>query len=108
MAWSRPTLTPGINRRDFLRRASLVGLSSAALVDPAGGQPAKRVTAETNFGKVRGVEAGGIKIFKGIPYGASTTGSHRFMPPADPARWTGVRDALEYGPSAPQRDPAAP
>ena len=108
MAWSRPILTPGINRRDFLRRASLVGLSSAALVEPAGGQPAKRVTAETNFGKVRGVEAGGIKIFKGIPYGASTTGSHRFMPPADPVRWTGVRDALEYGPSAPQRDPAAP
>ena len=108
MAWSRPILTPGINRRDFLRRASLVGLSSAALVESAGGQPAKRVTAETSFGKVRGVEAGGIKIFKGIPYGASTTGSHRFMPPSDPVRWTGVRDALEYGPSAPQRDPSAP
>ena len=107
MAWSRPILTPGINRRDFLRRASLVGLSSAAVVERAGGQPAKRVTSETSFGKVRGVEAGGIKIFKGIPYGASTTGSHRFMPPADPVRWTGVRDALEYGPSAPQRDPSA-
>ncbi len=29
------------------------------------------------------------------------------MAPADPAAWTGVRDALEYGHSAPQRDPAA-
>ncbi len=27
------------------------------------------------------------------------------MPPAAPARWTGVRDAIAYGPSAPQREP---
>jgi para-nitrobenzyl esterase len=30
------------------------------------------------------------------------------MPPAEPADWSGVRDALAYGHSAPQRDPAAP
>jgi para-nitrobenzyl esterase len=54
---------------------------------------------------VRGVEAAGIKTFKGIPYGASTAGRNRFMPPRDPAAWTGVRDVLEYGPSAPQREP---
>jgi para-nitrobenzyl esterase len=27
------------------------------------------------------------------------------MPPEDPTAWSGVRDALEYGPSAPQREP---
>ena len=32
---------------------------------------------------------------------------NRFMPPADPAKWTGVRDALEFGHSAPQTEPGA-
>ena len=64
--------------------------------------------AETAFGRVRGVDVQGIKTFKGIPYGASTAGKNRFMPPAKPASWTGVRDALQYGPSAPQRNPDAP
>ena len=56
-------------------------------------------------GAIRGIDAAGIKVFKGIPYGASTAGKNRFMPPAEPAKWTGVRDALAYGPSAPQREP---
>jgi para-nitrobenzyl esterase len=30
------------------------------------------------------------------------------MPPVEPAKWTGVRDALRYGHSAPQHDPTAP
>ncbi len=62
--------------------------------------------AETAFGKIRGEEVQGIKIFKGVPYGATTAGQNRFMPPADPAPWAGVRDALHYGPSTPQSDPA--
>jgi para-nitrobenzyl esterase len=51
------------------------------------------------------MDTAGIKIFKGIPYGASTAGKNRFMPPVAPAKWTGVRDAIEYGSSAPQREP---
>jgi para-nitrobenzyl esterase len=56
---------------------------------------------------VRGTEVSGIKIFKGIPYGASTAGKNRFMPPVAPAKWTDVRDAFAYGASAPQREPGA-
>jgi para-nitrobenzyl esterase len=91
------------NRREFLRQASLTTLSFSVLC----GQDTKFVTAETSLGKVRGIDNAGIKTFKGIPYGVSTAGSNRFMPPIDPGKWTGVRDALEYGHSAPQRDPAA-
>src|ERR1035438_508157 len=96
------------SRREFLRRSAAAALSSSVLLGQNSKQDAKFVTAETTFGTVRGIDNNGIKTFKGIPYGASTAGANRFMPPADPQKWTGVRDALEYGHSAPQRDPAAP
>jgi para-nitrobenzyl esterase len=92
-------------RREFLRQSGLIvaatGFSWPAL---AQGDP---VVAETTYGRVRGTEVSGIKIFKGIPYGATTTGQNRFMPPVAPAKWSGVRDALAYGSSAPQSEPGA-
>jgi para-nitrobenzyl esterase len=51
---------------------------------------------ETQYGKVRGFACNGIHIFRGIPYGASTTGKNRFMPPQKPDPWPGIRSALYY------------
>jgi para-nitrobenzyl esterase len=65
-------------------------------------------TVETNAGKIRGAAVNGIHAFKGIPYGASTAGKNRFMPPVKPEPWSGVRDALHCGRSAPQTIPGAP
>jgi para-nitrobenzyl esterase len=95
-------------RRDFLKYSSALAASGCVFVRKLPAQDAKFVIAETTYGKIRGVDNNGIKVFKGIPYGANTAGANRFMAPSEPAKWTGVRDALEYGHSAPQSDPAAP
>ncbi|MGH9170975.1 MAG: carboxylesterase/lipase family protein [Acidimicrobiales bacterium] len=58
--------------------------------------------ATTPLGRLRGSEAAGAYAFKGIPYGASTAGENRWMPPQPLEPWTGIRDALELGPSCPQ------
>jgi para-nitrobenzyl esterase len=57
---------------------------------------------ETAYGKVQGYVFRGISIYRGLPYGASTAGENRFLPPRPPAPWTGVRSALRYGQTAPQ------
>jgi para-nitrobenzyl esterase len=61
---------------------------------------------ETSSGRIRGFKRNGVYTFKGVPYGASTSGSRRFMPPAPPDPWTGIRNALAYGRVCPQGDSA--
>jgi len=57
--------------------------------------------ARTTVGMVRGFTDSGVNVFKGIPYGDDTA-KHRFQPPVPPVPWEGVREAMEFGPMAPQ------
>lgn len=86
------------NRRIFFKQASAF-LAATRFTLAADTTDA---IVETSSGKVRGAVVGDIKVFKGIPYGAPTSGRNRFMPPVKPAAWTGTRDALAWGPTAPQ------
>jgi para-nitrobenzyl esterase len=112
-------------RRDFIKSfggsAAVIGLggitvSSCSTVTSHTSEPDKKETLpeqivevsdkgaiiETPYGKVKGYRRNGIYTYKGIPYGASTAGANRFMAPKEPKPWTGVRNALTWGPSSPQ------
>jgi para-nitrobenzyl esterase len=56
----------------------------------------------TAAGKVRGYILREIHHFLGLPYGADTSRSNRFMPPQKPKPWNDVYPALWWGNSAPQ------
>lgn len=98
------------------RRELLLSTSATALLLPemtrshllADASRAADSIAETANGKVRGRSIAGIHSFLGVRYGASTAGRNRFMPPQKPQPWTGIQDALSYGNSAPQSNPARP
>jgi para-nitrobenzyl esterase len=62
--------------------------------------------AATRAGRVAGYIRNAIYTFKGIPYADDTAGANRFMPPAKPRPWAGVRSSRQYGYVAPQRSRA--
>jgi para-nitrobenzyl esterase len=75
--------------------------AQAGVARPAAGShpaPLVRITD----GTIRGAAVAGGFAFRGLPYAAPPTGNLRWRPPQPPARWRGVRDATQFGPSCPQ------
>ena len=58
--------------------------------------------AGTSDGAVRGLANGAVDEFLGIPYAAPPVGALRWRAPQPAARWSGVRDATQFGPHCPQ------
>ena len=100
-----------------LDRRTFVGAASAALITGALLQQAPPAQAadsggtdgktsgpviETRAGKLSGGQQGSVAYFKGVPYGASTAGERRFLPPQKLEPWSGVREATQLGLRAPQ------
>ena len=99
-------MTHPIGRRAFLQYGAaatgLTGLSlrRALAADVKGAAASPNV--ETTSGRIRGNFLNRAYVFKGVPYAASTAGAGRFMPPAKPQPWSGVKDTVEYMPRSPQ------
>ena len=88
-------------RRALLQGAAALG---AGIMLPrwayaAGG--ADNPVATTRSGRVRGYLDRGVRVFKGLPYGADTA-PRRFMPALPETAWKGVRDVVAYGAASPQ------
>ena len=88
-----------MTRRQTL--GSALALGAAVMAKPALGATMFPVV-ETARGKLRGLESGGVSIFRGVSYAADTSGKNRFMPPQPVEPWSGVRDALHWTDVAPQ------
>lgn len=96
-----------MDRRSFIGRSAVVAagffLEGPHLWAQTGtGTPG--ATTSTSAGKVRGLLVSKAHAFKGVPYGASTAGARRFLPPVQPQPWTGVLDAFELGHRSPLVD----
>ena len=99
-----------LDRREFLTQGSMImgALAGAVTLRPRLGFTQERsesyVVAETTAGRIRGIQQGGIVIFKGVPYGGPVSGANRFKAAPPLESWTGVKDALQLGPPSWQPD----
>lgn len=87
-----------VSRREFLHGSMSVGAVALSRHPFAQGAGDAGPVAETQYGKIRGVDWRGVYVFRGVPYGGETVGSARFLPPARPDPWPGIRDATKNGP----------
>jgi para-nitrobenzyl esterase len=99
-----------IDRRSFLgggsAAASIIlggGLGFARALTAARSESGSGPMVETTNGKIRGVVIDKVNAFKGIPYGASTAGPGRFMPPVKPQPWSDIKETTQFGHRSPQQ-----
>ncbi|HEY1808361.1 MAG TPA: carboxylesterase family protein [Acidobacteriaceae bacterium] len=88
----------GISRRQFLINASLAALAfrgPRALAFGASSDAA----VKTASGKLRGLSADGVRIFRGVPFAQPPVGPLRFRPTEIVQPWTGERDATQFSAS---------
>ncbi len=94
--------------RAFRLAAAMAAVSAALLAGCGGGDgddappPTQRMT---KYGAVGGVDRSattGTYAWLGVPYAQPPVGELRWAPPVDPAPWTGVRPAAEFGHSCAQ------
>jgi len=108
-----PGDVPAVGRRALLKGAAiLAGASATPAIAGERAGDAKRsdcvvagadaAIVEIASGKIAGYVRNGIVAFKGVPYGDTTEGANRFLPPKKPRPWTGVRSSRQFGVVAPQ------
>lgn len=75
----------------------VLGACCALFATPA--RAANPLQVKTDKGKVQGrvSDDGQVRIFLGIPYAAPPVGPLRWKPPQPESKWSGVKDAADFG-----------
>lgn len=85
-----------------LLAAALILISSASAQEARKPEQSPTIV-KVDSGQLQGVEADGVISFKGIPFAAPPVGELRWRPPQPTPKWTGVRQAAEFGRNCMQR-----
>ncbi len=93
-------MTTSISRTPSLLLGSVVMLLAAVAAATVLSQAS--ATVRVDGGELQGSSADGVTSFKGIPFAAPPVGDRRWRPPQAAPRWTGVRQAAEFGASCMQ------
>jgi para-nitrobenzyl esterase len=93
-------MTHQSSRRAFVKDVAFAFAGACAGPRLAFSADSPGAIATTSSGKVRGATLDGINIFKGIPYGATTAGTNRFMPTARPRRRPSAGRGATFPPKA--------
>ncbi len=87
----------------LLATATLLGI--ALPTSDAGATETGAAVVEIETGSLQGEvldQASGLTVYRGIPYAAAPEGDLRWKAPQAAAKWSGVRDATEFGAICPQ------
>ncbi|MHA2788672.1 carboxylesterase/lipase family protein [Corynebacterium sp. S7] len=78
---------------------SLHGKNSSNQLSPHTGSGPVVTTTQ---GKIRGFidSLSGVRTWRGVPYGADTSGEHRFRDPRPAEPWIGIRECTSFAPPA--------
>ena len=99
-----------VNRRTVLRSAG-AAVAAAAVGHRLFASPGQLTSleleansapvAKTRYGSISGTLEDGVRIFRGVPYGADTA-PVRFQAPLPPVPWTGIKSCDAFTTRAPQ------
>jgi para-nitrobenzyl esterase len=94
-------------RRTLLACLAMLPLSCAKFGGPVPSTPGAHQDAivTTPAGALEGRREGSLRVFKGIPYASPPVAEARWRPPTSLPRWSGLRQALEFGPACTQPTP---
>jgi para-nitrobenzyl esterase len=101
-----------LHRHGYIGRAllacmAMLPLSCAKLGGPvpSDARATRGPIVTTPAGELEGRRERTLQIFKGIPYASPPLGEARWKPPTSMPRWSGVREAREFGPACTQPTP---